>query len=237
MNQHGNNPFGEPVHFAPPRPSVLHLLAWAITGVILWQFDRVLRLAEFFEPETGRFSLALYTVHILTSSAAVTGVFVLLHGRIREDRGHLQPGHWVIVGIGFQTFIYFTLLTLGMLALQAIPDFPIDPKMVLLIVRGLTFAGAAGVWSWAAAESKYPLRWQRVLRTFAAVSAILALLCAYDFFSYSELNHTSRLLWACLLVGGLLTGIILDRVRGMHRDWLHWFGLVNAAIHLVAWGI
>jgi hypothetical protein len=237
------SPFRSIEFYQPPRLGIIHLLAWVTGAVILMKFNLALEAFHAFnEHETEQFrqiaKILDMAQQILCSAILVAG-FVFSIDRCRRKSGKIQPGHWIIgiQSIEFPAFILLSSLT-RIFFYEGI--FRISTPIyagIMLLVSIAYFWGAIGL--------PEPRRWKFGLGLLGLeIFGYCLLFFGYSLFTnpiilfrYIEpiINYFEYGVTAFLVIV-----VIIDLLKGMRRDWLHWLGAVTpivVAIISIVWRV
>ncbi len=229
-------PFSHP---RQPPLSIVHLMVWTALSATYLGYNKLIA-SESPEVEADWYQLFCGAEAVLYAPLCGAGLFglALMAWRhlTRGVRFPSQPGHWLMVFYGCGISIWMVAAALNT---WLIPDLEwydspgAEGVLVLYLVQNLVSGILAGV---ATSRLKDKWYWRADLLTLAVVQFVVAAMSLFlivpslDRFLFGVSPAVTLSLTVHL--GGLTLGLVLlvitacELARRVHRDWLHWVGVV-----------
>jgi hypothetical protein len=215
-----------PEYMQPPRLGIIHLLAWMTVTAMLF---KILTTPAPIQPIVWNFHLGTAIFQEILAGAGLVGVGIIILAKIRHTPGYLQPGHLLL--------LFMCLETTGkMMKREYLLSFPMTDRnysdyVYVIDVIIITFEVIALFWF--ATRIPERGRWRIFFRLYALAMLFFFVFELTDFLYYQIVRTHLPLISEYLNLYILFPGIpfvflpivvILDIIRGSHRDWLHWLG-------------
>jgi hypothetical protein len=249
----GNCPFhstSQPLeYYQPPRLGIIHLLAWVTVAVVLMKLNQSMEmLSPFFTNSSYSQEFVLVTKITIAArnilmAAIMVGGFVFWFDHGRRQSGSLQPGHWIVA---IESIFSLVIIIENLVKIAIIAQTNRNP--FLLKADSWFFIGYRIVWAatliYAAWRLSEKGRWKVVLGVSALQASLRGLFLLANgmrifvpFQSYFLDVCSTIVQYSDYFVGGVfLIAMIIDLLKGMRRDWLHWLRAVYR-LALLALGI
>lgn len=231
-------------YYQPPRLGIIHLLGWITFAAVMMKFNLSIEV-------NGAGPLKLSELLILInklikagsaigSAAIVTGGIVFWMDRFRRKPGKLQPGHWIVAvySLAIPVEMFFMYLISYMQAGSR--QFSYQTFLVYFnLAWAIPISFALG---WGILRLPGPRRWKWGMGLLS--SQYLGIILFFIVFWLTG-NSSSRgvnksfdfvtlLKWLVPLMTYFVYAVaafylllnIIDIVKGLRRDWLHWLGAV-----------
>jgi hypothetical protein len=207
-----------PEYMQPPRLGIIHLLAWMTVTAILFKINMAFAPDK---PVEMSYALWIWIFGVITNSAAITGMGIVLVAKYYGVKGYFQPGHILL--------FYSSFATLANLALSRL--FSLSTNSVDIDFFGFstflwTFPGVV-VFFWIASKIPEQGRWRFMFRAWGWIYLLNFVFgdVVYSFGARSQFVLFQGILLFMLPAAILIIAATLDLIRSSQRDWLHWLGV------------
>jgi hypothetical protein len=247
-------PISPPIeYYQPTRLGIIHLLAWVTVAAVMMKFNLATETIDAIPqkiklPDHLILSYKLFeALRTIGVAAIVTGGFVFWGDRFRRKPGKIQPGHW-IVAIYFLAIpeeLYFRYLIFCMQSGSRLLQFS-SFLFCYNFVWALLISFAFG---WGMLRLPGPRRWKWGLGLLGAeylakalITGGIWLILTSPFREMLQLVNPGTLITTTNTLSTyfgfavsvfLLLVNIVDVVKGLRRDWLHWLGAITPIISVL----
>jgi hypothetical protein len=163
----------------------------------------------------------------IINAANMVGTGILLNLKYHQAKGHLQPGHWILIYSGIGGLLETIWFGIEVIMIQKGFKFISTVNTMLhvtcLISLVIIFYGIA---------SRLPEygRWKVLFRFWALIFLFQLIFTLFAYIYPALFNRFSGEIWKILVlqilpIVFLAVIVILDLFRGLRRDWLHWLGV------------
>jgi hypothetical protein len=218
--------------YEPPRLGIIHLLAWVTVAAVLMKYNLAL---DVFHPSLDNESVLKVIFKIFQAGSDILRAAILVGGvvfwldRIRQKPGKIQPGHW-IVGIE-------SLRTLSIVLMDWLHNTPyFSSYLVYFLYYTLTTLLVSLAFGWGALRLPEPSRWKWALGMFGLDRLYLALNNVVVCFFTPPFILDWPLIKSYIqysVAAFFILVVLIDLVKGLRRDWLHWLGAVSPIVSLL----
>ena len=214
----------ETVSHQVPRPRISHLLLWTLCSAVSLTMQRYwwssVELSDTYDSV-----LAISgSIEGIVNGATLTGTIILFLAYLKDGPPLFkEPGHWLIVAHAVKSFLEWfpswKLVLLGGMSGSALQSILCCVLVALIAIYVLAY------------RQCIQLRWKQffaalVLLTLVKLIANVILLTDLFDFGVFHWMHLAYSLGDIILCVWTLVVLIIDKKGRIHRDWLHWTGVV-----------
>lgn len=219
--------------YCPPRLGIIHLLGWVTVAAVLMKFNVAMEMLKT-TPSRSVSETFKLVQQIITYSGTIMMAATLVGGMVfyydrfcRKSKGSLQPGHWLIA-IHSVASVISLIIWLGMSILSRDESMNQDAFRIYIAIYGFIYLGMAIACFFAVRRLAERGRWRWVLIYMTIENGFQGIMYGYAALHRDVFMH--YLNTQCCgypLVALELVAMIIDLVKRVPRDWLHWLGVVT----------